>query len=98
MKSLSIYFAGLFVSSFALAATPPMSEILTQAHCKPQRSAGRGQVKKFHCTNSSSDSVQMKGLQGTAEALSGEDEFSAFEREATDLSHAHDAESEIEIE
>ena len=85
-------------ASIAVAATPPLSEILTQSNCKPQRLNSKGQVQKFDCINAKSDSVQMQGLQGTAAALSGQDEFAKFENEATDLSHVHDTEIEIEVE
>lgn len=86
----------ILTSTLANAATPPLSEILNQSKCTPQRLVRKGQVQKFECLNEKSDSLQMQGLQDTAGVLSGQDEFSKFESEATDLSQAHDTETEIE--
>ena len=88
----------VFSANSAIAATPPLSEILTQSNCKPLRANRKGQVQKFNCIDAKSDSVQMENLQGTAAILSGQDEFAKFESEATDLSKAHEPEVEIEIE
>lgn len=98
LVSSAVILSAVTSISTAVAATPPLSEILTQSNCKPQRLNRKGQVQKFDCINAKSDSVQMQGLQGTAAALSGQDEFAKFENEATDLSHVHDTETEVEVE
>jgi hypothetical protein len=94
MKAL-VTLAVLFLAP-VVHAEQSLTEILMQSRCVSQRQNRAGQIEVFKCSQTKSDSLQMKNLQATAISLSGEDAFTDFENEATDLSHANDAETEIE--
>jgi hypothetical protein len=85
----------VFIASLGHAET--LSEILTNAKCISHYSAS-GEFQGYNCTRTKSDSVRMMGIQKAGLALSEVDEFSAFETEATDLSHVNDTNKEIDIE
>ena len=94
--TLTVFFmATSLLTSAGHAVQQPVSEVLMQAKCIPQRSAKSGEIEKYNCGEAKTDSLQMVGIKKANVKLINADEFDAFDKEVVDPNQAPAPEVEI---